>query len=362
MNLGNYESILYLINIVYASLIILLKIVLLLLSIAYFTLAERKVMASIQRRRGPNVVGFWGLLQPLADGLKVIVKESIRPAMAEKPLFVWAPVWVLVVSLCGWVFIPLGSIYEIIVYPISLVMQFVWIASSAEFLSIKFSFEEIGAVVNSRASILIVFVLSSLGVYGITVAGWSSGSKYAFLGGLRSSAQMLSYEVSLGLAVLPVVILTSSFDFGDITFAQSHKWFSVILAPCAIVFFISMLAETNRAPFDLPEAEAELVAGYNVEYSAIQFAMFFLGEYSNMLFMSAIIVILYFGGSIWFTCNTYFIWNFIPKLLFFCFAFIVVRASFPRFRYDQLMELGWKTFLPLMLSITLFTGFIVATM
>jgi NADH-quinone oxidoreductase subunit H len=335
----------------------LLKIVCILIAVAYFTIAERKVMAAIQRRKGPNVVGFWGLLQPLADGAKLMFKELLIPTRANATIFLVAPVMVLVLSIISWSVIPSG-----------LTMQY-----NEPFINLwsaDFRLLELKTVINSSTtadisySVLFLLAVSGLNVYGIIIAGWASNSKYAFLGALRSAAQMISYEVSLGLLILPVILLAGSLNLTEIVAAQERTgWFVLPLLPCAVMFFISMLAETNRAPFDLPEAEAELVAGYNVEYSSIIFAMFFLGEYSNMLLMATVIVLLFFGGwlppidflnvipgNLWFSL----------KIVIFCFLFILVRAAFPRYRYDQLMDIGWKIFLPLSLSYLVFvTGILV---
>lgn len=335
----------------------LLKIVCILIAVAYFTIAERKVMAAIQRRKGPNVVGLWGLLQPLADGAKLMFKELLIPTRANATIFLVAPVMVLVLSIISWSVIPSGLTNQ---YNESLVT----------FLNADFRLLELKTIINRSTTadisygVLFILAVSGLNVYGIIIAGWASNSKYAFLGALRSAAQMISYEVSLGLLILPVILLAGSLNFSEIVAAQERTgWFVLPLLPCAVMFFISMLAETNRAPFDLPEAEAELVAGYNVEYSSIIFAMFFLGEYSNMLLMATVIVLLFFGGwlppfeilsiipgNLWFSL----------KIVIFCFLFILVRAAFPRYRYDQLMDIGWKTFLPLSLSYLIFvTGILV---
>jgi NADH-quinone oxidoreductase subunit H len=281
----------------------------------------------MQRRRGPNVVGFMGLLQPLADGLKLFAKETILPSNANIVLFVLAPIITFVLSLMGWIVIPFGE----------------------------------GAVVSDiNVGILYLFAISSLSVYGIITAGWSSNSKYPFLGALRSAAQMVSYEVSIGFIIVTVVICAGSFNLSTIVLAQSKIWFIIPLFPMFIMFFISALAETNRHPFDLPEAEAELVSGYNVEYSAMGFALFFLGEYANMLIMSGMTTILFLGG--WLPLFDIMPLNLIPgpvwfsiKLSIFVIAFIWARAALPRYRYDQLMSLGWKAFLPLSLGWLLFT-------
>jgi NADH-quinone oxidoreductase subunit H len=313
-------------------LILLIKIlgivVPLLISVAYFTLVERKVMGSIQRRRGPNVIGYLGLLQPLADGLKLFVKETILPTAINTSLFLIAPMLTFLLSLIGWAVIPFGE---------GLVLS------------------------NINVGGLFLFAVSSLSVYGIVLSGWASNSKYAFLGSLRSTSQMISYEVSIGFILLSVVLCAGSFNISEIVFAQEDVWFVVPLFPVFLLFVISAFAETNRHPFDLPEAEAELVSGYNVEYSAMGFALFFLGEYSNMLLMSALISLLFFGG--WFPPFNIFPFIYVPsaiwlgiKTSFFVVFFCWVRAALPRYRYDQLMSLGWKTFLPLSISWLVFTS------
>lgn len=300
----------------------------LLVAVAYLTLAERKVMASMQRRKGPNVVGFFGLLQPLADGLKLLIKEPVLPSSANTVVFLAAPVVTFLLALISWAVIPFGE----------------------------------GMVLcDLDVGMLYIFAVSSLGVYGVIMAGWSSNSKYAFLGALRSTAQMVSYEVSLGLIIIAVVLCVGSLNLSTIVLAQQDVWFVLPLFPLMLLFFISCLAETNRAPFDLPEAEAELVAGYNVEYSSMGFALFFLGEYANMIMMSALCVILFLGG--WLPPLSFTILYWIPgsmwlgvKTILFLFLYIWVRASFPRYRYDQLMRLGWKVFLPLALGWVLFVA------
>ena len=305
----------------------------LLVAVAYLTLAERKVMASMQRRKGPNVVGFFGILQPLADGLKLLIKEPVLPSSANTIVFLAAPVVTFLLALISWAVIPFGE-------------------------GMVLSDLDIG--------MLYIFAISSLGVYGVIMAGWSSNSKYAFLGALRSTAQMVSYEVSLGLIIITVLMCVGSLNLSEIVLAQEEVWFAVPLFPLLLLFFISCLAETNRAPFDLPEAEAELVAGYNVEYSSMGFALFFLGEYANMIMMSVLCVILFLGGWLPPLSLTIFYW--IPgsfwlgiKTIFFLFLYIWVRAAFPRYRYDQLMRLGWKVFLPLALAWVLFVaGILVA--
>lgn len=301
-------------------------IILILIVIAYYTLAERKVMASIQRRKGPNVVGFWGLLQPLADGLKLVIKEIIIPGKSNVLLFILAPILTFNLSLINWAVLPIGS--DVLRADVSL-------------------------------SILYVLMVSGLGVYGIIISGWSSNSKYAFLGSLRAAAQMISYEVSISLVVIQVVLVTGSLSLTNVILAQQESIYNIfLLFPIFFIFFISVLAETNRAPFDLAEAEAEIVAGYHVEYSSIVFAMFFLGEYCNMIIMSALVNIFFYGGWSFFCLDyylsSYFIFSI--KTIFFCFIFIVVRAMLPRYRYDQLMTIGWKVFLPINLGFFIFSA------
>ena len=317
-----------------ANLVKILGIIIpLLLAVAFLVLAERKVMASMQRRKGPNVVGVFGLLQPIADGLKLMIKEPILPSSANLFLFIMAPVITFTLSLVAWAVIPF----------------------------------DYGMVLSDlNVGILYIFAISSLGVYGVITAGWSSNSKYAFLGALRSAAQMVSYEVSIGLIIITVLICVGSCNFSEIVLAQKQIWFGIPLFPLLIMFFISCLAETNRAPFDLPEAEAELVAGYNVEYSAMGFALFFLGEYANMILMSSLCTILFLGG--WLPIVDIWPFNWIPgtiwfstKVLFFLFTYIWVRAAFPRLRYDQLMLFGWKMLLPFALCWVVFvSGILVA--
>nr|YP_010139045.1 NADH dehydrogenase subunit 1 [Lithodesmium undulatum]QQJ94653.1 NADH dehydrogenase subunit 1 [Lithodesmium undulatum] len=306
---------------------ILSIVVPLLISVAYFTIAERKIMGSIHRRKGPNVIGFLGLLQPLADGLKLFVKETIFPSNSNILLFLIAPMLTFILSLIGWTVIPFSS---------NIVLA------------------------DLNVGVLYLFAVSSLSVYGIVMAGWSSNSKYPFLGALRSAAQMISYEVSIGFIIVNVCICVGSFNLSQIVLSQQNVWFIIPLFPMFILFCISMLAETNRHPFDLPEAEAELVSGYNVEYSAMTFALFFLGEYANMLLMSAFVSILFLGG--WLPLFNFFPLNIIPgsvwfslKILLGVVFFIVTRATLPRYRYDQLMDIGWKCFLPLSLGYLLFT-------
>ena len=287
-------------------------------AIAYLTLAERKVMAAMQLRRGPNVVGPFGLLQPIADGVKLLFKETIIPSGASRTVFIAAPMLTFVLSLVAWAVIPFGN----------------------------------GVVLaDINVGVLYLFAISSLGVYGVVMAGWASNSKYPFLGALRSAAQMVSYEVAIGFVMITVLLCVGSLNLTDIVLAQKNVWFAVPLLPMFVIFFISGLAETNRTPFDLPEAEAELVAGYFSEYSAMTFALFFLGEYGNMILMSATTTILFLGG--WLPPFDVAPFNWVPgpvwfalKVAFVLFCVIWVRASFPRYRYDQLMRLGWKVFLP----------------
>jgi len=302
----------------------------LLLAVAYLTYAERKVIAAMQIRKGPNVVGPFGLLQPIADGLKLLMKETVVPSGANRVVFVAAPMLTFILSLVAWAVIPFGK----------------------------------GIVVaNINVGILYLFAISSLGVYGIIMAGWASNSKYAFLGALRSAAQMVSYEVSIGFVMISALLLAGSLNLSDIVLAQQKVWFCIPLFPMFVIFFVSGLAETNRAPFDLPEAEAELVSGYNVEYSAMTFALFFLGEYANMILMSAVTSLLFLGGWL-----APFGLTFIPgpiwlilKICACLFVFLWVRATFPRYRYDQLMRLGWKVFLPAsLLWLVLTAGVVVA--
>jgi NADH-quinone oxidoreductase subunit H len=287
----------------------------LLVSVAYFTIAERKIMGIIQRRKGPNVIGFVGLFQPLADGLKLFTKETILPSDSNVILFLAAPLLTFTLSLMGWCVIPYNS-------------------------QLVFSDLNMG--------VLYLLAVSSLGVYGILIAGWSSNSKYPFLGALRSASQMISYEISIGLILTCVCACTGSFNLTEIVLSQEKGWYVLSLLPMFFIFNVSMLAETNRHPFDLPEAEAELVSGYNVEYSAMTFALFFLGEYANMLLMSTFNVILFLGGwlSPFFFLPTFGSSWFSIKILLGVIFFIVTRAVLPRYRYDQLMLLGWKCFLP----------------
>ena len=314
----------------YTIIIILLKIlsitIPLLLAVAYFTVAERKIMGAVQRRRGPNVVGFIGLLQALADGLKLFVKETTFPSNSNLAVFLLAPVLSFLLSVVGWAVIP---------------------------------FSHTAVLADINLGILYIFALSSLNVYGLVLAGWASNSKYAFLGALRSTAQMISYEISIGFIILTIAVCVGSLNLSKIVLAQKEIWLLVPLFPLFVMFYISMLAETNRHPFDLPEAEAELVSGYNVEYSAMTFALFFLAEYSNMLLMSALSAILFLGG--WLPPINIFPLTLVPGSIWFSIKvgfgavfFILTRATLPRYRYDQLMYLGWKCFLPFAIGYLMF--------
>nr|WP_281432675.1 NADH-quinone oxidoreductase subunit NuoH [Novacetimonas hansenii] len=306
----------------------------LLLGVAYLTLAERKVMAAMQLRKGPNVNGPFGVLQAFADAIKMLTKETVIPAGANRMLFLFAPFLTFSLAMVAWAVIPTGNGL---------------------------------AVADINVGVLYLLAISSLGVYGILIAGWASNSKYAFLGGLRSAAQMVSYEVSIGLVIVSVLLAVGSLNLNDIVLAQRHVWFCLPMFPMFIVFFISALAETNRAPFDLPEGESELVAGFFVEYSALAFGLFFLGEYANMFLMSGMISILFLGGWLPPLAIAPLTWVpgplwLIAKILFCLFVFIWVRATFPRYRYDQLMRLGWKVFLPFSLAwMVLTAGFLMVT-
>ncbi len=297
---------------------ILLIVVPLLGAVAYLTYAERKVIAAMQLRMGPNVVGPFGLLQPIADGVKLMFKETVIPTGANRVVFIIAPVITFTLALIGWAVIP---------------------------------FDEGWVLADINVGILYLFAISSLGVYGIIMAGWASNSKYPFLGALRSAAQMVSYEVSIGFVIITVLLAVGSLNLSDVVRAQENLWFFIPLFPMFVVFVVSALAETNRSPFDLPEAEAELVSGYNVEYSSMTFALFMLGEYANMILMSGMTVVLFLGG--WLPPFDIAPFNWIPgviwfavKVAFVLFIFLWVRATVPRYRYDQLMRLGWKVFLP----------------
>jgi NADH-quinone oxidoreductase subunit H len=286
--------------------------------VAFVTYAERKVLGAMQRRQGPMTVGPFGLLQPFADAFKLLSKETIVPTQAHKPVFFLAPILILTLALLAWSVIPLGA-------------QMV--------------------IADINVGVLFLFAISSLGVYGVIMAGWASNSKYAFLGGLRSASQMVSYEVSMGLVIVTVILCTGSMNLSEIVMADRPFWVQMMLLPMLGVFLISILAETNRPPFDLPEGESELSGGFMVEYSAGTFVLFFLGEYMNMVLMSAMTALLFLGGwkvpfgieALEFIPGT--IW-FILKICLVLFFFFWARATFPRYRYDQLMRLGWKVFLP----------------
>lgn len=291
----------------------LIIIICLLIAVAYFTLLERKVLSVIQRRKGPNVVGIFGLLQPLSDGLKLFLKETILPSNANILLFVYAPILAFFLSILNWAVIP---------------------------------FTKNAVLADINISILYLLAISSLNVYSILLAGWASNSKYAFFGALRSTAQMISYEVSISFILISIFICAGSLNLLKIIEAQRYIWNFIPLLPLFFFFIFSILAETNRHPFDLPEAEAELVSGYNVEYSAISFALFFLGEYANMLCMSSLGAILFLGGGLpLFNFFPFYFW-FSLKICFFVLIFILARGILPRYRYDQLIRLGWQIFLP----------------
>lgn len=287
-------------------------------AVAYLTYAERKVLGAMQRRQGPMTVGPFGLLQPIADGVKLLSKETIIPSQASKPVFLLAPIMLFTLALVAWAVIPVNA---------------KWV------------------IADINVGVLYLFAISSMGVYGIIMAGWASNSKYAFLGGLRSASQMVSYEVSMGLVIVTILLCVGSLNLSDIVTTPRPVWVQIMLLPMFVVFLVSILAETNRAPFDLPEGESELSGGFMVEYSAMTFALFFLGEYANMILMSAMATVLFLGGwlppfgigalavvpgVVWFSLK-------VCAMLFF---FIWARATFPRYRYDQLMRLGWKVFLP----------------
>jgi NADH-quinone oxidoreductase subunit H len=299
--------------------LILCLIIPLILAIAFFTLMERKIIGAMQLRLGPNYVGFFGLLQPIVDGVKLLFKETIIPYRAEKFLFLFAPYFLFALSLITWLVIPLNN--SVVISDINL-------------------------------GVLFIFAISSLNVYSIILAGWSSNSNYSLLGALRSAAQMISYEVSIGLILLSLLVSVGSLNLNEIIIAQQEgEWFIFFYFPAFILFFISALAETNRAPFDLPEAEAELVSGYNVEYSAMSFALFFLAEYSNMILMSFFTVILFLGGPLPLYSFDFIGLSYTLKVFFIMFLFVWTRATLPRLRYDQLMMMGWKYILPIALGV-----------
>ncbi|MDB9795916.1 NADH-quinone oxidoreductase subunit NuoH [Pelagibacteraceae bacterium] len=299
-----------------------------LISVALVVWLDRKIWAAVQKRRGPNVVGPFGLLQTVADALKYIFKEIIIPASSNKVIFVLAPIVTMTLALVAWAVIPFDA---------NLVLA------------------------DINVGILYLFAVSSLGVYGIIMGGWASNSKYPFLGAIRSAAQMVSYEVSIGIIIINVLLCVGSLNLKEIVYAQQNLWFVIPLFPMFVVFFISALAETNRPPFDLPEAEAELVSGYQTEYSGMMYAMFWLGEYANILLMCAMGAILFLGG--WLSPLDIFPFNAIPgpvwmilKILFLFFLFALVKAIVPRYRYDQLMRLGWKILLPFSLFYVVLTA------
>ena len=307
---------------------ILFLLVPVLVSVAMIVWLDRRVWAFVQKRQGPNVVGPFGLLQSLADALKYIIKEIIIPASSNKIIFILAPIITMTLALIAWAVIPFG---------------------------------EDQVLANINVGILYIFAVSSLGVYGIIMGGWASNSKYPFLGSIRSAAQMVSYEVSIGIIIINVLLCVGSLNLSDIVLAQKNIWFIIPLFPMFVIFFISSLAETNRPPFDLPEAEAELVAGYQTEYSGMMYAMFWLGEYANILLMCALGSILFLGG--WLSPVDLYPFNLIPgaiwlilKILLLFFLFALVKAVVPRYRYDQLMRLGWKIFLPLSLTYVVLTA------
>tara|TARA_B100000470_G_scaffold218498_1_gene204035 strand:+ start:217 stop:1233 length:1017 start_codon:yes stop_codon:yes gene_type:complete len=311
---------------------ILAVVVPVLISVAFLVYAERKVLALIQLRRGPNLVGPFGLFQSFADALKLLTKENILPSGSNKIVFIIAPIITMVLSLAGWAVIPFAP---------------GWVIS------------------NINVGVLYLFAVSSLGVYGVIMAGWASNSQYPFLGALRSAAQMVSYEVSIGFVIITVLLCVGSLNLSKIVEAQKTVWFAIPLLPMFIIFFISALAETNRLPFDLPEDEATLVAGFFTEYSSASFVLFFLAEYASMILISSLTVILFLGG--WLPPFDIFPLNALPgvfwftiKIIFILFLFIWVRGTFPRYRYDQLMRLGWKVFLPLSLfGVVVTSGFLV---
>ena len=307
---------------------ILFLLVPVLVSVAMIVWLDRRIWAFVQKRRGPNVVGPFGLFQSLADALKYIFKEIIIPSSSNKVIFILAPIVTMTLALVAWAVIP---------------------------------FSETQVLANINVGILYLFAVSSLGVYGIIMGGWASNSKYPFLGAIRSAAQMVSYEVSIGVIIINVLLCVGSLNLNDIVLAQKKIWFIIPLFPMFVIFFISALAETNRPPFDLPEAEAELVAGYQTEYSGMMYAMFWLGEYANILLMCAMGSILFLGG--WLSPIEIFPFNLIPsalwlifKILFLFILFALVKAIVPRYRYDQLMKLGWKIFLPLSLIWVIITA------
>jgi len=309
---------LYIVNNLNILLLRYLPIILpILLAVAFFTVFERKVLASIQRRRGPNIVGIYGLLQAIADAFKLLSKETLILNDSNIYIFILSPIFIFLISMVSWSLIPFD--FNIVIADLNL-------------------------------GILFLFAFSSLGVYGIIMAGWASNSKYSFLGALRSSAQFISYEISMGLILIPIIFISQTLNITEIILCQMNIYYIFTFLPFFFLFLIAGLAETNRVPFDLPEAESELVSGYNVEYSSIGFTFFFLAEYSNIILMSSIIVILFLGGWLPFLGLVNNCFYFIIKILFIMFLFIWIRATLPRYRYDQLMYLGWKIILPIALS------------
>jgi len=302
--------------------------------VAYLTYAERKILGAMQMRQGPMTVGPFGLLQPIADGIKLLSKETIIPTQANRPVFLLAPILTFTLALVAWAVIPVDA----------------------------------GLVIaNINVGILYIFAISSMGVYGVIMAGWASNSRYAFLGGLRSASQMVSYEVSMGLVIVCVLLCVGSMNMTDIVTAYRPWWMQILLLPMLVVFLVSILAETNRSPFDLPEGESELSGGFMVEYSSMSYALFFLGEYANMILMSGLTTILFLGG--WLPPFNIEALAFVPGIIWFAlkvcgvlFYFIWARATLPRYRYDQLMRLGWKIFLPLSLIwVVVVAGVLLAT-
>ncbi len=313
---------------------ILIVIVFLLTSFAYLTYIERKVQARIQVRIGPDQAGLWGLLQPIADAIKMLMKEDIIPDQADKPLFIIAPALSVIMALCAFAAIPIGPSFTLFGYKIDM------------------------AIADINVGLLFTLAILSLNVYGIVLGGWASGNKYSFLGGMRSTAQMISYELAMGMSIIGVVLLGGSLNLKEIVQAQATLPFAILQPLGFLIFFVCMFADTNRAPFDLPEAETELVAGYHSEYSSIKYALFYMAEYINMVTVSCLAVVLFWGG--WNGPFAPGIWWLGLKVAVFIWLFMWVRASFPRFRYDHLMKFGWKLLLPLAILNVLVTAFAIA--